>query len=195
MKKSILFVISLLLFNLVSANANLGNTFKLDFSESSSYTIGLNNGDRVEFKLKDALHTTLVKKITKESVEIATFTYIQDENPESKTPYYTRLNSEKFLKLDLEKDGTPDLYIVYKNSNSTAVSLLFQLPIASNKDLEIFSKSQFGKNDNFAKNLFYLFVIFLVIFIVIYFIFKSKAKETEEIVENTSENKTESKPE
>ena len=187
MKKSLLIsVLLLLIINIVNA----GETYKLDFSTSNSYVVGLNNGDRVEFKLKDSLSTLLIKKINPGSVDIATFTHIDDEDISSKVPLYTNLDSKKFLKLDIERDGEADLHIIYKESNRTAVSLILQLPVGSKKDLEVLSRSDFEKN-NFMRNLFYLFVIILVLFGLIYLILRRKAKETEKVIENSDQNKPE----
>ena len=188
MKKSliILSVILLLLINIVSA----GETFTLDFSTNNAYTVGLNDGDRVEFRLKDTLNTILVKKVNQDSIDIATFLHLEDKNLNSKVPLYTNLNSKKFLKLDVEKDGETDLDVVYKGSNKTAALLILQLPLSPNNNLEVFSKSKFEKN-NSLKNLLYLFLILIVVFGLLYFIFRGKAKETEKVIDDIVENKTE----
>lgn len=187
MKKSILsFFICMLLINLVNA----GETYKLDFSKNNAYVVGLSQGDRVQFELKDDLHTVILKKISNGDVELALFTNIDDENIDSKVPLYSRINNKKFMKLDVEKDGDTDLIILYKSSNSTVASLAFQLPIGPDKNLEVYPESQF-KQDNYLQKLLYLFLFLIVVFVLIYFIFRKKAKETEEVIENKTETKAE----
>ena len=179
MKKRIsLILVFLLLINIVSS----GETFQLDFTENPAYVVGLSNGDRIEFKLKDSLHTVLIKKITKESVDIAIFTNIEDADNSLKVPIYTRINTKKFVKLDIEKDGNTDLNIIYKVSNNTAASVLFQLPLGPDKDLVVFPESQF-KKDNFLQMLLYLFVALIVLFGLLYLFLRKQAKETEEVFE------------
>ncbi len=185
MKKSLtLLLIFLLAVNIASA----GETFILDFTKSPAYSVGLNEGDRVEFKLKDSLHTVLVKEALLGSADIAIFTDINNKDIGSKVPIYTKVNAKKFVKLDIEKDGEADLNVIYQNSNSSSVSILFQLPVGPNKDLEVLSESQF-KKDNFLKNLLYLFVALVVIFGLIFLILKRKAKESVEAVKD--QNKAE----
>src|SRR3989338_1757274 len=180
MKKGLaLFIILLLTINLVSA----GETFRLDFTTSPAYTVGLNEGDRVEFKLKDSLHTIILKETAQGNADIAIFTNISDNNLDLKVPIYTKINSQKFVRVDVEKDGETDLNIIYQNSNSSSASILFQLPIGPNKNLEVFPENQF-KKDNMVKNLLYLFIVLIVVFGLIFFILKTKAKETLEAVEN-----------
>ncbi len=189
-KRIVLFLIFLLLINIAGA----GETYTLDFKENPAYLVGLKDGDRVQFNLKDSLHTILIKKIKLDSVDIAVFTSIEDKNISQKVPVYTNLNSKKFLKLDVEKDGNPDLNVIYKNSNSSAVSVLFQLPIGPDKNLVVFPKSQFEK-DNFLKNLMYLFIAFVVVFALLFLLLRKKAEETEKVIENKPENNAENKPE
>ena len=183
-KRTLLFLVSLLLVNIVSA----GETFKLDFTENPAYVVGLGSGDRVEFKLKDSLHTVLIKKITKESVDLAIFTNLEDANSGLKVPLYTRINAKKFVKLDIEKDGDTDLNIIYKLSNNTAASVLFQLPLGPSKDLEVFPESKF-KKDNFLQMLLYLFLALIVLFGLLYLFLRKQAKETEEVFEEKQPEK------
>jgi hypothetical protein len=187
MKKSIsLFLIFIFLINVVYA----GETYYLDFKKTNSYVIGLVEGDRVEFELNDILNTVLIKKINPGSTDIAIFTNIEDKDISLKIPLYSKIDQNKYVKLDLEKDGEPDLYVVYKNSNSTAASILFQLPASPNDNLEVFPKSQFSQG-NILRNLLYLFLALLVVFVVLFFLFRKKTKETAEIIEKNQENKSE----
>ena len=106
MKKGLaLFIILLLTINLVSA----GETFRLDFTTSPAYTVGLNEGDRVEFKLKDSLHTIILKETAQGNADIAIFTNISDNNLDLKVPIYKRSRkaitaTKQFLLRHLKKE-------------------------------------------------------------------------------------------
>ena len=117
MKKSIsLFLIFLFLINAVYA----GETYNLDFKKTNSYLVGLAEGDRVEFELKDVLNTVVIKEVNPGNLDIAIFIDISDKNTSLKIPLYSKIDQKRYVKLDLEKDGETDVYIIYKNSNSTA---------------------------------------------------------------------------
>ncbi len=187
MKKSlILFLTFLFLISMVYA----GETYDLDFKKTNSYVVGLVEGDRVEFELKDVLNTVLIKEIKLGSVDIAIFTDINDKNTSLKIPLYSKIDQKKYVKLDLEKDGEPDVYVIYKGSNSTAASILFQLPAGPDENLEVLPKSQFSQG-SFLRNLFYLFIALVVVFLFLFLLFRKKTKETEEIIEKKVENKSE----
>ncbi len=189
MKKSLSLI---LLFVLSLQIVNAGETYALDFTISPSYKVGLKEGDRVEFQIKNSLNTVLVKKIALDGADIAIFNSIEEDNTE-KVPLYTKITKQKYARFDAEKDGETDLNIIFQDSNSTAASILFQLPVGPNKNLEVSPKSQFQK-DNFLKNLLYLLVILIVIFLLIYFILRRKAEETVEAVQSP-DKKTEDKTE
>lgn len=181
-----MFLVLLFLLNIASA----GETYSLDFTKTNSYVVGLKEGDRVEFNLKDSLNTVLIKEIKLDGVNIAIFTNIEDEDASLKVPLYSKLTKVKYVKLDLEKDGEPDVFVMYKGSNSTAVSLLFQLPVAPDKNLEVFPESQFGQSSP-LKNLFYLFLVLISIFVLLFFMFRKKSKETTKAIGKQSQNKAE----
>ena len=181
MRRLLLFMVCLLLINIVSA----GQTYYLDFSKQPSYKIGLQEGDRVEFEAEGGKHTILVKDINSNKVGLATFINLNKQNS-STVPLYTSISNQKYMKLDVNNDNKFEIYVIYSAANKTAASLVFQLPFIPNKDLEIFSESQFGKNNYWTY--VYVFLAILVFLIVILFITRIK-KRPEEIKKEDSENK------
>jgi len=172
MKKSIsLFLIFLFLINAVYA----GETYNLDFKKTNSYLVGLAEGDRVEFELKDVLNTVVIKEVNPGNLDIAIFIDISDKNTSLKIPLYSKIDQKRYVKLDLEKDGETDVYIIYKNSNSTAASVLFQLPAGPNENLEVLPKSQFSQG-SLLRNLVYLFLALIVVLLVLFFLFRKRQK-------------------
>ena len=172
MKKSIsLFLIFLFLINAVYA----GETYNLDFKKTNSYLVGLAEGDRVEFELKDVLNTIVIKEVNPGNLDIAIFIDISDKNTSLKIPLYSKIDQKRYVKLDLEKDGETDVYIFYKNSNSTAASVLFQLPAGPNENLEVLPKSQFSQG-SLLRNLVYLFLALIVVLLVLFFLFRKRQK-------------------
>ena len=152
-----------------------GETFKLDFEKSPNYVIGVNEGDRVEFEMNNSLHTILIKGISLNRVDLATFTYVDLESSKLRTPYYSAITDKKFMKLDIDRDNKEDLYVIYEKSNNTAAQVRFQLPLPKDKDLEIFPENQF-KQTNY---LLYL-LIALGVILVLYFASKQLKKKSSE---------------
>ena len=175
MKFKYLLFFLLLLVSLVNTSA--GETYKLDFEKNPSYTMDLIEGDRVEYFLNNSIHTTLIKTIDPSKVELATFTYtdINRNNP----PFYTTITSKKYMKLDVNRDSEDDLYIMYQKSNSTTASLKFQLPLSTDKNLEIFPENRF--KDNTITYLLYALILVLIVIIFLAIInYKIKSKEKKE---------------
>lgn len=154
-----------------------GETYKLDFAKSPSYIIGLKEGDRVEFEMNNSLHTIIIDKLTPFKVDLTTFTYINLNN-KSNTPYYTSITSQKYMKLDIDRDSKEDLYVVYEKSNNTAALIRFQLPLLKNKNLEILPNNQFAET-SYLTYLFYLLIAVIILILILYIInrvIKSKEK-------------------
>ncbi|MBI2672366.1 hypothetical protein HYX16_05515 [Candidatus Woesearchaeota archaeon] len=168
----VILVILLLTINIASA----GNTYELDFKKEGSYLIGLLDGDRVEFDLAGAKNTILVKEIKKDSATLATFIGIEKESyNENDVPNYATITNNKYLKLDFNRDNTGDLNVIFRGSNKTAASILFQLPAPSNKDLVVYSRSKFEKS-NLLRNIIIVFLGAILIFGLVLYNSKRKTK-------------------
>ncbi len=161
----------LILLLLFISIVNAGETFNLDLKKSPTYLIGVQEGDRVEFELNNSKHTLIVESITESQVNLGVFTYININNENA--PYYSGISKDKFLKLDVDRNQKPDLFVIYDKSNKTAAVLRFQLPVLVNKDLEVLPQSNF-KDKNY---LIYIFVAIFVLLLVLYFVLKGKRKE------------------
>jgi len=153
-------VMLLFAINIVSA----GNTYELDFKKEGSYLVGLLEGDRVEFDLSNAKHTILVKQIKKDSATLATFIGIEKGSyNEDDIPNYATIADNKYLRLDFNRDNTEDLNVVFRGSNKTAASILFQLPALSNKDFVVYNESKFEKS-SILRNILMVFIGVALIF-------------------------------
>lgn len=180
---------TLLFIFLLSINiANAGETFEIDFTKSPSYILGLQEGDRVLFELNNSRHTILIKKIAVNKVDLATFTYLDESN----TPFYTAITNKKYMKLDVDRDTKPDLYVLYENGNSTSSSLRFQLPLSSNKDLEIYSENRF-KQTYYWPYIYFIIFGLLILFVLYLISLKFKNKESHSEKNPNSETKKEEK--
>jgi len=186
MKLKLLFLFLILSISLVSA----GQSFEIDFEKSPSYLIDIQEGDRIEFELNNSLHTVIVENVNENKALLAIFTFIGTTNNQ---PFYSDVNKDKFIKLDLDKNDKPDLYIIYNSSNKTVVTLRLQLPVLKNKDVEILPQSNFKKT-NYLTYLLYLSIPIILLILVLFYInskIKSKEKPSEE--QNTIEEKQENK--
>ena len=181
MKCKLLFLILILSVSLVSA----GQTFKIDLEKNPAYLINLQKGDRVEFELNNSLHTVVVENINENKAALATFTFVDTTNNH---PFYSDINNGKFIKLDLNKDNNPDLFIIYNSSNKTTATLRFQLPVLKDKEIIIQPESNF-KQTNYLLYFIYLFIpVVILILVLMYINFRIKSKEKTE--EQKTENKT-----
>ena len=84
-----------------------GDAFKLDFTKKDQYIVGLKKGDMAEFYLNGERNVIIIDKIKPNSVDITAFIALNTRN----YPYYTTLSSKRTLKIDVERDDIPDLYV------------------------------------------------------------------------------------
>ena len=156
----------LILILLLSSIVNAGQTFKIDFTKNPSYLIDVQKGDRIEFELNNSLHTVIVETINENKAFLATFTFVDTTNNQ---PFYSDVNKDKFIKLDLDKDNKPDLYIIYTSSNKTTATLRFQLPVLKDKEIVIQPENNFKQNI-YLTYLLYLSIPILIVILVLFFI-------------------------
>lgn len=109
MKK--IFGIIIILFLLSINFAIAGETYKIDFSKQNEFLVGLKQGDRAEFNLKNERNTVILTKIKNSSVELKAYIALNTRN----SPYYVDLKKGNKFNLDIDRDGIADVDVrLYK---------------------------------------------------------------------------------
>lgn len=124
MKKIVfgLLVLLLLTFSFVTA----AESYDVDFSQASTIPVYLHKGDEIRFSMAGGQQILLLNDVGKTSVKIGLVPFADVENNTHKV-YETILGFDYILKLDLDKDGTPDVNVaLYSISDDGEVHLVLQ---------------------------------------------------------------------
>ena len=116
-----LFVALLFSFALISA----AESYDIDFTQSITQPAYLHKGDEVRFQLLGGDHALVLTDVGKNSVKIGLVPFTHQGN--GTKIFETVLGLDYILKLDLDKDGTPDLNVaLYSVSDTGEVHLVLQ---------------------------------------------------------------------
>lgn len=152
-----------ILFLICISSVIAGNTYKLDFSESDKYVVGMGVGDRAEFKLNDQVHSLTLSGIREDAVDISLFLDLE-ELDEKEVPFYGTIGMGKVLKLDLEKDRIDDLFVGVYRIQGDKAQLVFQLPEINEN--QITGAVIFDSNARFNRNYDWLVISILGLVII-----------------------------
>lgn len=159
-----------LILILVSLSCVLaGTTYKLDLTKEDSLLFGLAEKDRIEFGLNEGLHTIILDKVGQDKADLSVFLFI--DKGEKQSPFFITITPKKTLKLDLDKDGTPDLFVgLYKTFGNKA-ELIFKKPMdLSNTELTGQVIKELPKTKDYTGFISVLIglVVILVIFLIVW---------------------------
>jgi len=178
-----LLVLIILSVNLVLA----GETYEIDFSKQDNYLVGLKEGDRVKFDLKQEENTIILTKIREESVEIKAYIALNTRN----SPYYSDLKQGNKFVMDIDNDGAGDIEVrLYKVQGDVGALYINKLegslwPMG----YVVLDEKSMRSNRGYDSILIGVFILIGAVMAI--FIFKRNKLKNVENIEKTKEEDTE----
>ncbi|MBI5797827.1 LPXTG cell wall anchor domain-containing protein [Candidatus Woesearchaeota archaeon] len=162
-----------------------GDSYDIDFSQASTIPVSLQNGDEVRFTLLDQKNVLLLEDIGKQSVKVG----LVLGNDTKVVPGLVLL--DYIMKVDTNKDGTPDLNVaLYGVSNGTAQLVFQDVSHETNSSVDTGVVGTDSSSSS-KKNVFLGVVGVLILALVAFLVFRGKKKKEHHAVHHHAEKKDE----
>ena len=182
MKKTIYAL--LLLIILVNLVLGEGEIRKIDIEGVDVMTVDLREGSGVEFSAADGRHIIVTEKIHKDVVDLDVFLFVDGNQKVS----YITVSPKRTLKLDLDQDGTGDLYVGFNkvlDSNSARITLFkptSDITLPRNKEeQDVLTSGITGSppEENSYVHWLFLSITIVLLLLIVYFKGKENIKSRE----------------